>query len=104
MVEFSRYITVLLDYPFGWLLDLPRDLAIILLALGTSLLMTFVRKWSTNQDMLWRCSTDLARLAELRREAKKSEDKPALQCIQTTSGTIKWTQMKAEFLCLAISI
>lgn len=104
MIELSRYIAALLDYPFGWLLVLPRDLAIVLVAVGSSLLMTFVRKWTTDQNMMRRCKEDLNRIAGLKRDAKKSKDKPAMQRMQATEGMIKWKQMKAEFLGLAVSI
>ena len=104
MAEISKFIASLLDYPLGWMLSLPRDLTIVLVALGTSLLLTLVRKWTTDQNMMRRCRDDLVRLAQLKREAKQAGDKPALKRMQATEGVIKWTQMKAELLGLAVSI
>jgi uncharacterized membrane protein (DUF106 family) len=100
----SQSVARLLDYPLGWLLSLPRDITIILIALGTSLLLTFVRKWTTDQNMMRRCRDDLARLQVLRQVAKKSGDDSAQKRMQATEGMIKWTQMKAEFLGLVVSI
>ncbi len=102
--QISDWIARLVDYPLGWLLDLPRDLAIFIVAVGTSFILTIARKWTTNQDRLRRCREDSARLKQLKREAKRAKDKAAVKRIQTTVGMIGMTKMKAEGLPLLVSI
>jgi hypothetical protein len=94
----------MLDVPLGSLLYLPRDLAILIVAIGTSLLLTIVRKWTTPQDRLRRGKADLKRLKQLRREAKRARDKEAVRRIRTTIGMIQVMRMKAEGLPLLVSI
>ncbi len=102
--QISDWIVRLADYPLGWLLDLPRDLAIFIVAVGTSFILTIVRKWTTDQNRLRRCREDSARLKQLKREAKRAKDKAALKRIQTTIGMIGMIKMKAEGLPLLVSI
>jgi len=100
----SDWITRALDYPLGWMLALPRDIAILIIAIGTSLILTLVRKWTTDQEYLLRCRNDIRRLKQLRREAKRAKDKDAVKRIRTTIGMINLTKMKSEGLPLLVSI
>ena len=43
------------DPLLSWLLYLPRDVALLIVALGTALILTVVRRFTTNQEMLGRC-------------------------------------------------
>ena len=80
----SDWIARTLDYPLGWMLALPRDVAIVTIAIGTSLLLTLARKWTTDQGYLLRSKNDIRRLKQLRREAKRAKDKSAVKRISTT--------------------
>ena len=102
--QISEALTRLLDYPLGWLLAIHRDIAIVIVALGTSLLLTLARKWTTNQDHLCRCKSDMTRLKQLRREAKRAKNKDAVERIRATVGMISIVKMKAEGLPLLVSI
>lgn len=84
------------DVLLGWMLYLPRDLALVLLALGTAAVLTLVRLVTTDQDLLGRCKRDIARLKELLREAKKRRDKEAVARHRATMGQIGMVTMKAE--------
>ena len=84
------------DLLLGWLLHLPRDIALVVLALLTSLVLTFVRKWTTDQDLLRRCAADKKRLKALIRDAKRSGDKDALRRRRATSGMIAMKAFHAE--------
>jgi len=100
----SDWIARTLDYPLGWMLALPRDVAIVTIAIGTSLLLTLARKWTTDQGYLLRSKNDIRRLKQLRREAKRAKDKSAVKRIRTTIGMINLTKMKSEGLPLLVSI
>jgi hypothetical protein len=102
--QITDWLTHMLDVPLGWLLLLPRDLAILLVALMTSALLTLARKWSTDQDRLRRCKNDLRRLKQLRRAAKREGDSDAVGRIRTTIAMINATRMKAEGKPLLVSI
>jgi hypothetical protein len=102
--ELSTTTARLLDYPLGWLLDLPRDASIVLVAVLTSLLLTLARKWTTNQDLLRRCTRDSTRLKTLIRKSKKAGDKPAVVRMRRTESAIKMMRLKADGIVLAASL
>lgn len=84
------------DPLLGWLLYLPRDLVLLLVAIGTALILTVVRIFTTNQDLLLRCKEDKARIKQLIREAKKRRDKEALARCRATMQGITMKTLKAE--------
>jgi hypothetical protein len=99
MLDWTRIaaaITTVGDFLLGWLLALPRDVAIVAVAMFTSLVLTLVRKWATNQELLARCAADLARLKRLIRQAKSQRDRPAVLRMRGTVNLIKLKQLAAE--------
>src|SRR5256885_5839424 len=72
------------DIVLGWLLRLPRDLTLVVVAVFTALLMIGVRYLTTQQDRLRRAAEDTKRLRELVREAKGKRDNGALKRYQAT--------------------
>jgi len=46
------------DPLLDWVLHLPRDVALLLVAVGTALILTVVRIFATDQDLLRRCKED----------------------------------------------
>lgn len=104
LAAITALIVTVMDIPLGWLLALPRDLAIALIAVATSLLLTLVRKWTTNQDQLRRSKGDLARLKQLLREAKRAKDKAAVARIRTSLAMVNAIRLKAEGKPLLVSL
>lgn len=104
MAALSTFIARSLDVPFGWLLDLPRDLTLLLLACGTSLVISLVRKFVTNQDQLRRSAADLKRLAALTKEHKRRGDRTAVARTQSTAATIKLLRFRADMVVLVVSL
>ncbi|MBN2582025.1 MAG: DUF106 domain-containing protein [Planctomycetes bacterium] len=92
------------DPLLGWLLKMPRSAALFIIAIGTALILTVVRLWTTNQDLLGRCKKDKDRLKQLTREAKKAGDKDAVARYRATVGQIGMKTMKAEGKPLLASI
>ena len=92
------------DPLLGWMLYLPRDVALALVAVGTALILTVVRVFTTNQDMLRRCQDDKARIKELTRAAKKTGDKEAAARYQATLQGIMMKTLKAEGWPLVASL
>jgi uncharacterized membrane protein (DUF106 family) len=92
------------DVLFGWLLLLPSDVALLIIAVGTGVILVFSRLLCTNQDMLRRCDQDKTRLNQLLREAKRQKDKEAPPRYRASIGQISITTMKAEGLPLLVAI
>jgi hypothetical protein len=84
------------DFLLGWLLLLPRDLTLLIVATFTALVLLAVRKLTTNQDRLRRAADDGRRLKRLIREAKGTGDKPAVRRYRTTRSLIAMVKLKAE--------
>jgi uncharacterized membrane protein (DUF106 family) len=85
-----------MDYVFGWVLFLPRDLALCTVAVLTAACLSFVRKWTTDQGWLARADADTTRLKELIRDAKKAKDKDAVKRYKESITVIKIKSMKFE--------
>jgi len=94
----------LMDHVLGWSLHLPRFAVLALLAVCTAAVLTGVRKFTTNQNLLGRAKADKARLKELLRAAKVAGDKEAVKRYRATIGEIGAVGMKAELLPLAASL
>jgi type II secretory pathway pseudopilin PulG len=104
LADTAAALVRLADVPLGWLLALPRDVAIGLLALGTSLLLTLVRKWTTHQDRLRRARQDLRRLRQLLRQATRAKDADAVRRTRATLGVVRGVRLKAEVFPLLVSL
>lgn len=92
------------DVLLGWLLWLPTDVALILVAVATGAILTFARLWTTNQDLLRRCAQDKKRLKQLIKQAKKEKDKQSVRRYRSTVGMISLTTLKSEGLPLLVAI
>jgi uncharacterized membrane protein (DUF106 family) len=92
----NNSILALSDPLLNWLLRLPTDLALVIVAVGTGAIITFSRLVTTNQDLLRRCVQDKRRLRELIREAKQQKDKEAVQRYRATRNMIGMKTMKEE--------
>lgn len=92
------------DLLFGWLMRLPGDLVLTLLALGSALLLVAVRRAATNQELLRRCAADKKRLRQLLREARKRGDREAVARLRANRSRVSLKQFRAEMLPLACLI
>lgn len=92
------------DFLLGWLLRLPRDLTLVVVALFTSLLMIGVRRFTTNQDLLRRAAEDGKRLKQLARQARREGDKKSLRRYKSTQALLGMLKLKAEGLPLLVSL
>lgn len=92
------------DLLFGWLLRLPTDLALLLVALGSSAMLAAVRRWTTDQDLLRRCAADKKRLKDLIRQAKARREGEAVQRHRSTMARVGMMQMRQEWRPLLAAI
>ncbi len=92
------------DTLLGWLLHLPSDLVLLILALLTAGLMVLVRPLVTNQDRLRRVHDDSRRLAELMRQARQARDKQALARFKSTGTMLSMRKLAAEGWPLLVAV
>jgi uncharacterized membrane protein (DUF106 family) len=92
----SDFIVRLMDVPLGWLLHLPSDAQLFIVAIGSALILAGVRKFTSNQDLLRRCRADQARQKVLLREAKARKDVDAVKRHRASLGMIALKQFRQE--------
>jgi uncharacterized membrane protein (DUF106 family) len=92
----TDFIVRVMDVPLGWLLRLPSDAQLFLIAIGSALILAGVRKVTSNQDLLRRCRADQARQKALLREAKARKDADAVKRHRATLGMIALKQFRQE--------
>jgi len=92
------------DVLLGWLLQLPRDITLFIVAIGTALLLTVVRIWTTNQRILQSCKQDKRTVKRLLKAAKKSKDKERVAQLQQTMGQIGMASFRSEAKPLLASL
>jgi hypothetical protein len=101
-------IAQLMDHVLGWLLRLPSDAALIILALATSLLLAVVRLWTTDQDVLRRLADDKRLLRVLARQARADGDRSQARRHRENLAWLTWQtlgrRLKGECLTLAVSL
>jgi uncharacterized membrane protein (DUF106 family) len=100
----NNFILRIADPLFGWILFLPRDAALFAVAIMTSLILTYVRKFTTDQAWLKQADEDQKRLGELIREAKKAGLKDDAKRFKDTAVQIKMRSMKYEGMPLLAAL
>lgn len=85
-----------LDWLFGWILLLPRDLSLLAVAVLTSVLLVGVRRWTTDQQWLTCARADQRVLKKLRREAKQRRDREAMTRYRTLNKRIGLMKLTTE--------
>ncbi|MFW6062000.1 MAG: hypothetical protein ACOC93_04250, partial [Planctomycetota bacterium] len=94
----------LFDVLLGWLLALPSDVVLFVVALGTVSILMAVRYLMTDQDLLRRAAQDTGRLKKLIRQAKRNGDKQAVKRHRMTKSQIALKKLRAEGKPLLVSI
>lgn len=97
-------ILKVMDGLLGWTLALPREWALLGLALFTAFVMVVIRRFTSNQKLLHCCAADKSRLAELNREAKSRGDREAVARMRQTKNQISQKAMGQEWKPLLFSL
>jgi uncharacterized membrane protein (DUF106 family) len=100
----TRLIMTLTDPAFGWLLGLPKDVALFIVGIATAGILTVVRLFTTDQNVLRRCHHDKKRLNVLIREAKARKDREAVARHRATKHLVATKALKYEGQPLLASI
>ena len=85
------------DWVFGWILYLPRDVALFGVAIMASALLTVARRWTTNQEWLQRAAADTQRQNQLKQEALARGEKEAALRHQDVTLRIKLNTLRQEW-------
>ncbi|MCX7591971.1 MAG: hypothetical protein N2255_10135 [Kiritimatiellae bacterium] len=100
----NNLILKVADPLFNWILYLPRDLALFAVAIITSAVLTFSRRWTTDQEWLARADRDQVRLKALLKEAKKNKRKADVARYKQTILQIKTRSLKYEVKPLLVAL
>jgi uncharacterized membrane protein (DUF106 family) len=92
----NNFCLQIMDPIGGWMLGLPMNVALFILAIGTSFILTVVRLFTTNQDLLRRCREDKKRLKQVIKDAKQRKDKETVKRLRGVMGMIGIKTMKSE--------
>lgn len=104
MQEFNQWFLKIADPLLNPLLYLPKDAALVILALGTAVLVLLIRKMTTDQQFLRRCQSDRVRLKSRLKEARRAQNVQDVTRFKAVLGTIGIRAMKQEGLPLLISL
>ena len=97
-------ILSVMDLLLGWMLHLPTDAVLLIVAVGTGALLTVARLFSTDQNLLRRCSDDKKRLKELLKKAKRGKDTDAVQRHRATLRMVASKTAASEWRPILVAI
>jgi hypothetical protein len=100
----NRLSLGLFDALLGWLLQLSPHLLLCAVALGSAVLLTLVRRFTTNQDLLLRIAADKKRLAVLLGEAKRRRHAEEVKRLRAVKSMVLFKSLRQEVLPLLVSI
>jgi len=101
---FELHVLQAADRLFGWLLYLPADVRLLLLAGITCLVVLSLRRVMTDQDRLARCYRDKQRLSAKIRENRRAGNKEEVARLQALKNRIGLIQLRQEWRPLAVAI
>ncbi|HUT60009.1 MAG TPA: hypothetical protein VNA25_19360 [Phycisphaerae bacterium] len=92
------------DTLLGRVLTLPSDAVLLVVAIGSAAILTVVRVFTTDQDLLGRAAADKRRLGVLIREARRRGDAKALKRLRATKPQVAMRTLGSEGLPLLVSL
>jgi len=99
-----------MDLLVGWTLRLPTDVALFVVAVGSAVILTLVRLFTTDQDLLRRCAADRGRLRELigmtrrRSDLDRKARRREIKRLATTRNMVGMKRLRQEGLPLLVSL
>ncbi|MBN1675877.1 MAG: hypothetical protein JXR37_32840 [Kiritimatiellae bacterium] len=100
----ANVLARMMDAVLGWVLLLPRDLGLLVVAALTAALIVGLRRWTTDQSRLARFRADRRRLRMLLREARRRQDRDATRRCRVLLGRLGGRMLAAEFRPLLASV
>ncbi len=100
----NALILTVMDALLGWSVSVSLDMAVITVAVSTAVLLSVVRVFTTNQNLLERCHLDKKKLRQLASEGRRAKTKAVqLRCKQI-KNMIGMKALKQEVFPLVVSI
>ncbi len=96
-MAFQQIIDMMLNPVFGWLLDIPSLLAILILSAFLGLVSILIQKYATDQAKLKRLKADTKKYQKQIREAQKKGDTGRVMKIQNQMMPMQLDMMKQSF-------
>lgn len=94
-LDFLQFVILwIMDHALGWSLHLPQICILCILGVVEAFVVTYVQKFTTDQEMLRRMKYDKIRLKQFIREAKAKKDKAAIKRFRGTVAQIGAISMK----------
>lgn len=103
-LNWQSWCTSIGDLLCGWMLHLPRDVALALLILFSAGLMLIIRRLLADQSLLRLAAADLRTLRQLRRTARAAGDDETVARCRRTRGLVFRKKLKGERLSILVSL
>lgn len=105
MVEaINHFLLSVGDLLFGWMLYLPSDLVLFLLALLSALILVLLHRWLADDDLVRRTFNDKKRLRQLIREARQRKDRTTLKRLKQTKAMVSLKSSKQDIKPILIGL
>jgi uncharacterized membrane protein (DUF106 family) len=101
---FQVIIDTVFNPIFGWMLNIPPLVAILILALVLGLVSTLLQKYLTDQAKLRRLRDDTKKFQEQMKKASKEKDQDKVMKIQAKMMPLQLDMMKETFKPLLVSL
>ena len=98
----GSYCVSLLDPLLGWMLYLPSDIRLLLVAGISALILVLLRLLVTDQDLLERAANDRRRLNQLIRQARAAKDKATVKRCAATKTMVRLKTARSEMYALIV--
>lgn len=100
----NSFALSLVDLLLGWLLMFPASVAILVVSVGSGAILTFARRFTTDQTKLRIAAEDRTRLKHLAKEAKARGDKEAAKRHAAVRNQISVMTLNQEWKPLLVSL
>lgn len=93
---FMSGVLWLFDHVIGWLLVLPKDLALIVFGILCAATLLLLRRTIGNNDLRERCKADRKRIQILCKSARQAHDTDTLKRLRNQRALVGLKELKAE--------
>lgn len=100
----QEIIDLVLNPVFGWLLNLPPILAILILSVVLGLVSILAQKYMTDQAKMRRLKSDTKKLQKQMKEAQKAKEQDKMMKVQQKLMPIQLDMMKETFKPLLLTM
>lgn len=104
MNAWNTFCLTVVDALLGWMLSLPINVVVVVVAVGSGAILTLARIFTTDQTLLRIASEDRKRQKQLAKQAKAAGDKEAAKRHMAVRNTISVMTLGQEWKPLVVSL